>query len=149
MNRLNRPLSWLMIAWLLCMAPLTQAADDKPFADKKVVLQISDKDAYKQTLVLNVASNLIKHYGPDKVDVEIVAFGPGLRLLFADNSNAERIDGLASSSGVRFSACSNTLKKVTRKLGSEPALNANATHVSAGVVRILDLVDQGYTLVKP
>jgi len=149
MNRLNRPLRWLMIAWLLCLTPWVQAAEDKPFAEKKVVLQISDQDAYKQTLVLNVASNLVKHYGPDKVDVEIVAFGPGLRLLFADNSNAGRIDGLSSSSGVRFSACANTLSKVTKKLGSEPVLNSNATHVSAGVVRIIDLVDQGYTLVKP
>ncbi len=149
MNRLNRPLRWLMIAWLLCLAPWTQAAEDKPFAEKKVVLQISDEDSYKQTLVLNVASNLIKHYGPDKVDVEVVAFGPGLRLLFADNSNAGRIDGLSSSSGVRFSACSNTLSKFTKLLGSEPALNSNATRVSAGVVRIIDLVDQGYTLVKP
>jgi len=149
MNKLNQPLRWLMIAWLLCLAPWAQAAEDKPFAEKKVVLQISDRDAYKQTLVLNVASNLVKHYGPDKVDVEIVAFGPGLRLFFADNSNAGRIDGLANSSGVRFSACSNTLSKVTRKLGSEPVLNSNATHVSAGVVRIIDLVGQGYTLVKP
>lgn len=149
MKRLNRPLHWLMIAWLLCLSPWTQAAEDKPFAEKKVVLQISDEDSYKQTLVLNVAANLVKHYGPDKVDVEIVAFGPGLRLLFADNSNAGRIDGLASSSGVRFSACSNTLSKFTNLLGSEPALNSNATRVSAGVVRIIDLVDQHYTLIKP
>lgn len=149
MKKLNRPFRWLMIAWLLCLAPLAQAAGDKPFAEKKVVLQVSDRDAYKQTLVLNVASNLVKHYGPDRIDVEIVAFGPGLRLLFADNSNSDRIEGLASSGGVRFSACSNTLKKVTKKLGSEPALNSNATHVSAGVVRIIDLVGEGYTLVKP
>ena len=60
---------------------------DKPFADVKVVLQISDNNPFKQTLVLNVANNLIKHYGPDKVDIEIVAFGPGLRLLFEENVN--------------------------------------------------------------
>ena len=54
------------------------ASDDKPFAEQKVVLQISDADPTKQTLVLNVASNLVKAYGQDKVDVEIVAFGPVL-----------------------------------------------------------------------
>ena len=58
------------------------AEDDKPFAEERIVLQISDPNPFKQTLVLNVASNLIKHYGQDKVDVEIVAFGPGLRLMF-------------------------------------------------------------------
>jgi hypothetical protein len=125
-----------------------QSNPDKPFAEKFVVLQISDSDPQKQTLVLNVASNIIKHYGPDKVDVEIVAFGPGLRLLFKDNSNAPRIDGLAKN-GARFAACNNTLTKMTQLIGSEPELHANADHVSAGVVRIMDLVDEGYTLVKP
>lgn len=145
------PVNWLTgLLCLLLAAPLwAQAEEDKPFAEQKVVLQISDQDAYKQTLVLNVASNLIKHYGPDKVEVEIVAFGPGLRLMFADNSNAGRIDTLSENSGVRFSACSNTMKKVSRALGKEPVLNAHATQVSAGVVRILDLTGQGYTLIKP
>ncbi|HHJ16492.1 MAG TPA: hypothetical protein ENJ80_07320 [Gammaproteobacteria bacterium] len=151
MDRCKLPIHWVLAALLLCMSSLVSAApaEDKPFAEKKVVLQISDKDSYKQTLVLNVASNLIKHYGPDRVEVEIVAFGPGLRLLFAENSNAKRIDNLSGNSGVRFSACSNTMRKMTQKLGHEPAMNSNATHVSAGVVRILDLVDQGYILVKP
>ena len=151
MERHNPLIKWLLGFICLALAgPLWAAtADDKPFAEKKIILQISDQDAYKQTLVLNVASNLIKHYGPDQVDVEIVAFGPGLRLLFSDNSNASRIDSLSESSGVRFSACSNTLKKVTRKLGHEPKLNPHADHVSAGVVRIIELTDQGYTLIKP
>ena len=121
---------------------------DKPFAEKHVVLQISNSDVQKQTHVLNVASNLLKHYGPDKIDIEIVAFGPGLRLLLKDNSNTARIAGL-STNGVRFAACNNTLAAFTRLLGEEPELHSNAVHVSAGVVRIMDLVDEGYTLVKP
>jgi intracellular sulfur oxidation DsrE/DsrF family protein len=124
------------------------AAADKPFAEQKVVLQISDADPDKQTLVLNVASNLIKAYGPDKVDVEIVAFGPGLRLMFEENVNKGRIDGLTDS-GVRFAACGNTIGKITKNLGHEPAINPHATRVQAGVVRILELTNQGYTLIKP
>jgi len=122
--------------------------DEKPFAERRVVLQISDPNPFKQTLVLNVANNLMKHYGPDQVDVEIVAFGPGLRLLFADNANAGRITGL-SENGVRFSACSNTMKNVTKQLGYEPALHVSAKPVVAGVVQIIDLVGQGFTLIKP
>jgi len=142
----------LGIPLLLVLATLaTQsnaAPDDKPFAEKKVVLQISDPNPMKQTLVLNVASNLVKHYGPDKVDVEIVAFGPGLRLLFENNANKGRINGL-SDNGVRFAACSNTLKKMGSKLGHTPILHSNAVSVDAGVVRIVDLVSQDYILVKP
>ena len=124
------------------------AADDKPFAENKIVLQISDPNPFKQTLVLNVANNLVKHYGPDKVDIEIVAFGPGLRLLFKDNSNTGRINGLASS-GVRFAACENTISAMSKALGHKPELHTKATPVSAGVVRIIDLQNKGYKLIKP
>jgi uncharacterized protein len=151
MKRFIQPWTWLLA--LICLGAGSQIqaepADTKPFAEKKIVLQISDEDAYKQSLVLNVASNLIKYYGPDQVDVEVVAFGPGLRLLFADNSGAGRIDRLAADSGVRFSACMNTLKKMTETLGYEPKLNPDAKPVPAGVVRIVELVSQGYILIKP
>lgn len=124
------------------------APEDKPFAEHKIILQISDSDPFKQTLVLNVANNLIKHYGPDKVDIEVVAFGPGLRLLFKDNSNTGRINGL-DSSGVRFAACENTVTGMSKILGHKPELHSKATPVTAGVVRIIDLQNQGYKLIKP
>ncbi len=122
--------------------------DDKPFAEEKIVLQISDPNPFKQTLVLNVATNLIKYYGQDQVDVEIVAFGPGLRLMFKDNVNTGRIQGL-STSGVKFSACENTIASMTKKLGYAPELNSNAVPVSAGVVRIIELQNKGFKLIKP
>jgi len=147
-NRMFAAVLWCVSLTFLFGAGLATAADDKPFAEKRVVLQISDPNPFKQTLVLNVASNLVKHYGPDRVDVEIVAFGPGLRLLFADNANKGRIQGLASN-GVRFSACSNTMKKMTKALGGAPKLNKHSKQVVAGVVQIIDLVEKGFTLVKP
>lgn len=121
----------------------------KPFAEHKVVLQISDDDPSKQALVLNVANNLISYYGADKVDIEIVAFGPGLRLLFAENSNAGRIQGLVDNGGVRFAACENTVDAITKQLGHAPELNSNAVPVKAGVVRIMELTGEGYQLIKP
>ena len=124
------------------------AEDDKPFAEEKIVLQISDPNPFKQTLVLNVANNLIKHYGQDKVDVEIVAFGPGLRLMFKDNVNSGRIDGLTSS-GVTFSACQNTVAGMAKVLGHKPVLHSSAVPVSAGVVRIIELENKGFKLIKP
>ena len=143
----------LLSVFLLLMAVSTSyqihaAEEDKPFAEEKIVLQISDSDPFKQTLVLNVANNLIKHYGQDKVDVEIVAFGPGLRLMFKENVNSGRIQGLTGS-GVKFSACKNTIAGMTKKLGHAPELNSNAVPVSAGVVRIIELENQGFKLIKP
>lgn len=143
---------YLVCGWVALLAailaPATWAQEEKPFADQKFVLQISDMDPDKQTLVLNVAGNIIKAYGQDRAEVEIVAFGPGLRLLFAENSNADRIQGLTES-GVRFAACNNTLTNMTNTLGSEPKLNPNAKVVPGGIVRIKELADQGYLLVKP
>ena len=124
------------------------AQDEKPFAEHKFVLQISDMDPSKQTLVLNVAGNILKHYGQDQADVEIVAFGPGLRLLFQDNNNASRIDGLVDS-GVRIFACQNTIDNMSRIIGEPVKINAHASSGKGGIVRIKELVDQGYMLAKP
>lgn len=140
-------------AWAIALFCLTSlfavnvnAANE--FAEAKVVLQISDPNPFKQTLVLNVANNLVKHYGPDRVAIEIVAFGPGLRLLFAENANTDRIQSLVGN-GVKFSACSNTTTNMGKILGHPPELNKNAVTVNAGVVRILELQKQGYSLIKP
>lgn len=135
----------------LCVIALPQtllAQEEKPFAEHKFVLQISDMDPSKQTLVLNVAGNILKAYGQDQADVEIVAFGPGLRLLFEDNSNSSRIDGLVES-GVRFFACQNTITNMSRIIGEPLKVNKHASSGKGGIVRIKELVDQGYMLAKP
>jgi len=137
-----------MMSGLLIIGVSASHAADKSLADTKIVLQISDPNPFKQTLVLNVANNLIKHYGQDEVDIEIVAFGPGLRLLMEDNANTGRISSLASS-GVTFSACANTQKAMSRKLGHMPKMNPKAVMVGAGVVRIIELTNKGYMLIKP
>lgn len=144
----------LRLGTLLCalcafaVPQVTLAQEEKPFAEHKFVLQISDMDPSKQTLVLNVASNILKAYGPDQADVEIVAFGPGLRLLFVGNSNSGRIDGLVDS-GVRFFACQNTITNMSKTLGMPVKINNHASSGKGGIVRIKELVDQGYMLAKP
>jgi len=96
-----------------------------------------------------VANNLIKHYGgPDMIDVEIIAFGPGIELLFADNSRGARIDSLAVS-GVRFVACMNTVDTLERLTGKRPVLTEHAIPVQTGVAHIVERVGEGYVLVRP
>jgi intracellular sulfur oxidation DsrE/DsrF family protein len=139
----------LLLLLLAFTAPqLALAQEEKAFAEHKFVLQISDMDPFKQTLVLNVANNILKAYGTDQVDVEIVAFGPGLRLLFEENANAGRIDGLAQS-GVRFFACQNTINNMSNTLGRPVKVNTHASSGKGGIVRIKELVDLGYMLAKP
>jgi len=142
-----RSLIFIVTSFFIMSAAMPVLADDD-FADYKYVLHISDMDPSKQELILNNASNLLEAYPPGAVAVEIVAYGPGLRLMFADNPNAQRIDSL-SQSGVKFAACGNTLKAMTKQLGYEPQLNPDAKVVPGGIVRIGELVKKGYIYVKP
>ncbi len=125
------------------------ADDPKPFAEARVILQLSDADESKQNAVLDVANNLIKHYGgPDLVDVEIIAFAQGIELLFADNPRGERIDSLVVS-GVRFVACMNTVDTLERLTGKRPELTVHAIPVQTGVAHVVERVRAGYVLVRP
>lgn len=148
MHAFFRHLALLFAVFPLAITSLPGHAADPSMADYKYVLHISDIDAEKQTLILNNASNLLDAYPPGAVEIEVVAYGPGLRLMFADNVNAQRLDSL-SQSGVRFSACGNTLKGMTKILGEEPRLNKIAKVVPGGIVRIGELAKQGYIYVKP
>jgi intracellular sulfur oxidation DsrE/DsrF family protein len=121
---------------------------DKPFAEHKVVLQLSDDDPRKQRLVLSVASNLMKFYDPDKVAVEIVAFGPGIDLLKPENPNRKLVESLVAQGG-RVDICLNTVDTVERDTGRRPEFIAAATPVQVGVAQILLLTENGYTLVRP
>lgn len=121
---------------------------DKPFAEHKVVLQLSDNDPKKQGLVISVANNLMKFYDPDKVAVEIVAFGPGIDLLRPENPNRKAVESLVAQ-GVRVDICLNTVDTLERDSGKRPEFIAAATPVQVGVAQILLLTENGYTLVKP
>ena len=121
---------------------------DKPFAEHRIVLQLSDNDPKKEGLVLSVANNLIKAYDPDKIAVEVVAFGPGIDLLRVENANRARVESLIAQ-GVKFDVCQNTLDTIERETGKRPAVIPKAIPVQVGVGQILSLTENGYTLVRP
>src|SRR5882762_11451710 len=121
---------------------------DKPFAEHKIVLQLSDSDPKKQGLVISIANNLLKFYDPDKVAIEVVAFGPGIDLLRPDNANRKMVESLVAQ-GVRFDICLNTVDTIERESGKRPDFISVATPVQVGVGQILSLTENGYTLVRP
>ncbi|HWV95850.1 MAG TPA: hypothetical protein VN130_01780 [Xanthobacteraceae bacterium] len=121
---------------------------DKPFAEHRVVLQLSDSDAKKESLVISVANNLIKAYGPDAIAVEVVAFGPGIDVLRTGNANRTRVESLIAQ-GVKFDVCVNTLETIERETGKRPDIIPGAVPVQVGVGHILSLTENGFTLVRP
>ncbi|HTY67336.1 MAG TPA: hypothetical protein VMH36_11835 [Alphaproteobacteria bacterium] len=152
----RRVAALVALAVLACAAPAhaapataqQDAASDKPFAEHKIVLQLSDRDPAKQGLVLSVANNLLKAYDPDKIAIEVVAFGPGIDLLRAHSPNRARVDSLIAQ-GVQFDVCMNTVETIERETGRRPELNPKAVPVQVGVGQILTLVEHGFTLVRP
>ena len=82
------------------------------------------------------------------IDIEIVTFGKGVRLMYADNPHQVRISSLVEN-GVRFYVCRNTLDTMERTQGSRPKINPDAIMVQAGVAHIIDRVDDGYILIRP
>jgi intracellular sulfur oxidation DsrE/DsrF family protein len=144
----------ILIAAMVCavgsvLAEEVTEVESKPFAEAHVVLQLGDGDAETQARVLNVANNLIKHYGgPDFVDIEIVAYGPGISLLYPDNSNAERISSLLVNE-IKFFGCMNTVDTITRKTGKKPDLIPATIPVKTGVAYLVERAGQGYVVIRP
>lgn len=139
---------WLILATvasLLFISSLVGAGNNK---DHKIVIQVSSNDVKTQTIAMNNAVNLQKHYGVDKIDIEIVAYGPGLGMLTAKNKHSTRVKSLAMQD-ITFSACGNTMKKIEKKKGKLPKLTEGVSTVPAGVARIMELQEQGYAYVRP
>jgi intracellular sulfur oxidation DsrE/DsrF family protein len=148
-----RALGGAVVAALLAASAASIRAEqaplpDKPFAEHRIVLQLSDNDPKKQNLVISIAYNLLKAYDPDKVAIEVVTFGPGIDLLRPENTNRKLVESLVAQ-GVRFDVCLNTVDTIERETGKRPDIIPVATPVQVGVEQILSLTENGYTLVRP
>lgn len=114
----------------------------------KVVIQVSTDDPRTQKIALNNAVNVQKAMGQDNVAIEIVAYGPGLGMLTQQSKLQQRVSSLAMQD-ITFSACGNTMKKHEKKTGKKPVLSEGVKVVHAGVMRIMELQEQGYSYVRP
>jgi intracellular sulfur oxidation DsrE/DsrF family protein len=133
------------VALSLPLISLNAAADEAPAAKAKLVIQVSDADAGKWNLALNNAKNVQQAYGADKVDIEIVTYGPGIGMLKMESPIANRIDD-SKKAGVSIVACQNTMKNM--KLTNDDML-PNTSYVPSGVVEIMKKQNEGYAYLRP
>ena len=128
----------------------------KPLATShRVAIQVDQNDPAVMNLALNNATNVIEYYhakGQD-VDVDIVAYGPGLHMLRADTSPVQdrikQLKGMAFPSKVQFSACGNTKENMEKKEGRSVAVLSDATIVPSGVVQLMEKQEKGWSYVRP
>ena len=111
----------------------------------KVIFQVSDGDAAKWNLALNNAANVQQELGSNNVEIEIVAFGPGISMLKAESTAGTRVSD-ATQSGVKIVACENTMK--AQKL-TKADMNPNVSFVPAGVVEIMKRQGEGWAYIRP
>jgi len=132
---------------LACLAFAAAAPAQSPQASarSKVVLQVSESDPAKWNLALNNAKNIQTDLAPPNVDIEIVAYGPGIGMLKADSVVGNRVDE-AIAAGVKVVACENTMR--AQKLTQTDMLN-KISYVQAGVVEIMQKQQQGWAYIRP
>lgn len=122
---------------------LAQAQSQVQSVKTRVVIQVSDSDPAKWNLALNNTKNLQQDLGND-VEIEIVAYGPGIGMLKLDSTVANRITELTKS-GVQVSACANTMKN--QQISKEDILPTVGI-VKAGVVEIVKRQQEGWAYLQ-
>ena len=130
---------------------LKRSADVKK--PHNLVLQVNVNDPATMNLALNNATNVAQYYKDlgEKVTIEVVTFGPGLHMLRDDTSPVKaRIASIKESNpDISFKACGNTQENMHKVENKEIPLIPEATVVKSGVVRVMELQEQGWTYVRP
>ena len=145
MTRLPRR-SFLLLsgAGLLgAVAPLAFAQTSTP-TKNRALFQVTDNDPARWNMILNNMQNLRDGVGGEPVEIELVAYGPGINMLKADSSVKQRI-AEALKVGVTVNACQNTMTNA--KLVPADML-PNITYVPAGVVEVMRKQQQGWAYIR-
>lgn len=131
---------------VLALAPLVASVQAQSASRRhRIVIQMSDADPARWNLALNNAKNLQDDVGAANVDIELVAYGPGIGMLKMDAPTSSRISD-ALKAGVKVLACENTMRN--QKLAKEdmhPAIG----YVPAGVTEIMVRQSEGWSYLRP
>lgn len=118
-----------------------------------VAIHVNQNDPKVMNMALNNAANVNKYYESigDTVEIELVAYGPGLNMFVEGKSPvADRISVMSlEMENLSFSACGNTHRKMSAKAGHDVPLMSEATMVTSGVVRLIELQENGFAYVRP
>jgi uncharacterized protein len=118
-----------------------------------VVIQVTQNDPALMNIALNNAENLSNYYQQkgERLQLEVVAYGPGLHMLRSDTSPVrDRIKNFSEKNKqVTFSGCGNTLSAQSKQESKELTLLPEARIVPTGIARITELQEQGWAYVRP
>jgi uncharacterized protein len=130
-------------ALIAAVAPPLALAQSAP-AKNRALFQVTDNDPARWNMILNNMQNLRDGVGGEPVEIELVAYGPGINMLKADSSVKQRI-AEALKSGVKVNACQNTMSN--SKLVPADML-PEISYVPAGVVEVMRKQQQGWAYIR-
>jgi hypothetical protein len=119
-------------------------AQGKP-GKQRVVIQVSDNDPAKWALALSNARNVQTDLGKENVEIEIVAYGPGLAMMKAESPVAGRL-AAALDANVGLIACENTMQNTKIEKGD---IYGGVKFVRAGVTHIMKRQGEGWAYLRP
>jgi intracellular sulfur oxidation DsrE/DsrF family protein len=121
----------------------------------RVTIQVDQNDPAVMNLALNNVTNIIDAYkakGED-VQIELVAYGPGLNMFRDDTSpvkdRLKQISALSFPSRIKFSACNITKEGMEKREGHPITIVPEASLVPSGAIRLLELQESGWSYLKP
>jgi uncharacterized protein len=143
---------------LTTVALVTMAFASAGFAEGKphrIAIQVDQNDPLVMNQALNNATNVIEYYRArnEDVDIDIVTYGPGLHMLRADTSpvqdRVKRLKDMVFPGKIQFSACNITKEGMEKTEGHAISVLPGATIVPSGVVRLMELQEQGWSYIRP
>jgi uncharacterized protein len=114
-----------------------------------VAIHVDQNDPQVMNMALNNAQNVSSYYASQ--GDEVVAYGPGLNMFVPGKSPVEqRISTMSlEMDNISFAACGNTHQAMIKNAGKDVPLMSEAAIVPSGVVRLIELQEQGYAYVRP
>jgi intracellular sulfur oxidation DsrE/DsrF family protein len=142
-------------AWLpaAARAETNPGTRDESRKTHRLAIHVDQNDPDVINMALGNAANAIDYYADrgEEIAIEIVAYGPGLHMMRADTSPVqERLATLRETKPqITYSACNNTRKAMEKREGKEITFLPKVTVVPAGIVRLTELQEQGWSYVRP
>jgi uncharacterized protein len=127
-------------------------AEGKPH---RIAIHVDQNDPQVMNMALNNATNVIEYYRArnEDVEIDIVAYGPGLHMLRADTSPVQdrikHLREMATPGKIQFSACNNTKQGMEKTEGHAISIVPDASIVPSGVIRLMELQEQGWSYIRP
>jgi len=124
-------------------------SDPKPTFDnpRKIIMKLNMSDVKEVNHLVGTIYNILKEYPSDTLKVEVIAYGPGMRVLKKDydKHTLTRIKSLMAYD-VDFIGCKNTMQ--TMKWTKKDFID-NITYVQAGIAQVIERKAGGWIDATP